>query len=485
MRVKLALAAGLVLTASALPASARPAGTETACTGDVIAARQHEGTFGGRKTAYSSCVERYGVLDSSGQPAASITAISYIARKAPANRPVLFVFNGGPIVSSFILHMGAFGPKRLAVPDDISVSPEQFRLVDNPHAPLDVADVVFFDPAGTGLSAVAPGVAPASQFSIAADARQLQQLVLGWTRAHGREAAPVYLAGESYGTLRAPAAAQQLLEAGRPPAGLILIGQAVNIIEYAQRPGNIISYAVSLPTLAATAWWHDKAERRGRTFDQFIADSRTFGGGEYLSVLYAGDSAAPARQQAAARELQAFTGIAADEWLRRRLRMSKVEYQRTLFPGERLATNDARYRGPASGPDPFGAVTDVYGQHFARYLASELGVDGGEYRLFHSGVGGLDSWDWGANKTPFGDWPYGSAITALMNGSPDFRLFVGNGYYDTQTTVGAMDYLVNQGGWPRDRVQARTYQGGHMPYSIEASLAQLSADVRAMINKEW
>lgn len=485
MHAKLACAAALALAALTAPALARPAKAPAVCTGEVIAARQQSGTFGGRKVAYSSCVERFSALGADGQNAASITAISYIAHQAPANRPVLFVFNGGPIVSSFILHMGAFGPKRLAVPDDITVPPGEFQVVDNPHAPLDVADVVFFDPAGTGFSEVAPGVAPESQFSVTADARQLQQLVLGWTRAHGREAAAVYLVGESYGTLRAPAAAEQLLAAGRPPAGLILIGQAVNIVEYAQRPGNIISYAVSLPTLAATAWWHDMADRRGRSFDRFMADAKAFGGGEYLSVLFAGNSAAPDRIAAAARELQAFTGIPADEWQRRRLRISKVEYQRALFPGERLGTNDARYRGPASGPDPFNAVTDVYGQHFARYLTNDLGIEASGYRLYHPGVGGLAGWDWGPNRNPFGDWPYGNAITALMQASPDFRLFVSNGYYDTQTTVGAMEYLVNQGGWPRDRVRAKTYQGGHMPYSIESSLAELSADVRAMVRREW
>ena len=141
MHAKLACAAALVLGALTAPALARPAKAQTVCTGEVIAARQQSGTFGGRKVAYSSCVERFSALGADGQPAASITAISYIAHQAPANRPVLFVFNGGPIVSSFILHMGAFGPKRLAVPDDITVPPDQFQLVDNPHAPLDLPPV--------------------------------------------------------------------------------------------------------------------------------------------------------------------------------------------------------------------------------------------------------------------------------------------------------------------------------------------------------
>lgn len=485
MSAKLVLLLGLIFTMPMAPAWANLDTPPSTCNGDVIAETQHSGTFGGRKIRFTSCVERFITLDKNDHPVTNITAISYIEDNALSNRPVLFVFNGGPIISSFILHMGAFGPKRLAVPDDITVSPDQFELVDNPHAPLDVADIVFFDPAGTGFSNVAADVSAATQYSITADARQLQQLVLNWTRAHGRADAPVYLVGESYGTLRAPAAAEQLLAVGKPPAGLILIGQAVNIIEYSQRPGNIISYAVSLPTLAATAWWHNKAERRGRSFNKFVFDAKTFGAGEYLSVLFAGDSAAPERIAAVGRELQAFTGISAAEWVKRRLRMSKVEYQHELFPGERLSTNDSRYRGPASGPDPFNVVTKAYGEKFIRYLASDLGVDGSSYRLYHSGVGGLAGWDWGPNRNPFGDWPYASAITMLIQASPDFRLFVSNGYYDTQTTVGAMDYLISQSGWPHERVRSKAYQGGHMPYSIESSLVQISVDVRAMIKREW
>lgn len=230
----LAAACGLGLLAA--PVAAAPI---SSCAGDIVAARQHSGIFNGRKVQYSSCVEGYEAQDDTGKTVARLVAISYIANAPQLGRPVLFAFNGGPISASAILHMGALGPKRVAVPDDITVQSDQFRLVDNPHALLDVADIVFFDPAGTGLSEVAPQTDPVSQFSVTADARQLQQLVLGWTRAHGREGSPIYLLGESYGTLRAPAAAQQLALAGRAPAGLILIGQAVNIIEYAQRPGNI------------------------------------------------------------------------------------------------------------------------------------------------------------------------------------------------------------------------------------------------------
>lgn len=477
----LAAACGLGL----LAAPAATAAPKSSCAGDILAARQHSGIFSGRKVQYSSCVEAYNAQDETGKAVARLVAISYIANTPQHDRPVLFAFNGGPISASAILHMGALGPKRVAVPDDITVQRDQFRLADNPHALLDVADIVFFDPAGTGLSEVAPQTDPVSQFSVTADARQLQQLVLGWTRAHGREGSPIYLLGESYGTLRAPAAAQQLALAGRAPAGLILIGQAVNIIEYAQRPGNIISYAVSLPTLAATAWWHGRADRRGRSFEQFIAEAQVFGGNAYLTTLYAGDTAPHAQQEAVARELEAYTGISSADWLSHKLRISKTKYQRMLFPGDRLATNDARYRGPLTGPDAFSPVVEAYQAEFSSYLRSDLGIATGDYKASNPLVKGLESWNWGTNKTPFGDWPYGDAIGELMKTNPTFRLFVANGYYDTQTTIGAMDYLVSQGGWPRERVRSRYYQGGHMAYSVDASLTALTDDIRDMLRDEW
>ncbi|MBB4155577.1 hypothetical protein GGQ80_003502 [Sphingomonas jinjuensis] len=474
----------LLLAAPAASAQQQPALAAVTIPAPIVT--DHVGTFAGKRVAYRAAIESFDATTPDGKPVARLAAISYVARDATAARPVLFVFNGGPIAPSAILHMGAFGPRRVAIPDDVTAPPASFRVVDNPDTVLDVADIVFFDPAGTGFSRLAPGVDAKSQFGNVADARQLQQLVLAWTKAHGRERSPVYLVGESYGTMRAPEAAKQLAAVGRAPAGLILIGQAVNIIEYAQRRGNIISYAVSLPTLAATAWWHGKADRRGRSFDRFVADAERWGAGEYLTLLFAGDTAPLPRRQAAAAELQAFTGIPADHWLSNALRMTKTDYQRALFPGRLLGTNDARYVGPLEGPQPFDAIPDAYQAQLQRYLATDLKAAAlGSYTTDNPFQGGLNDWNWGPNISPFGDWPYGRAITDLFAADPAFRLFVANGYYDTQTTIGAMDYLLAQSGWPRTRVRSAKYQGGHMPYTIDASLKRLMTDIRAMVTRQW
>jgi hypothetical protein len=446
----------------------------------------HVGTFNGKKIRYDASVEPIEVTGLDGKPAARLVTISYVAKTGAANRPVLFIFNGGPIIASYVLHMGAFGPKRVAVPDDIAAPPSSFQLVDNPYTLLDVADLVFFDPAGTGLSRLSPGVAPETQFSTVADSRQLAAMAIEWTKAHGRTGSPIYLVGESYGTMRAPEAARQLSEAGVQVEGLVLLGQAVNIIEYAQRRGNIVSYAVSLPTLAAIAWSHGKAAAKGRSFDQFVDDARRFAADRYLPTLYKGNTAPIEEQRDVAAKLEEFTGLSADWYLAHQLRITKVDYQRTLLPGQRLATNDARYAGPADGPDPFEIVPNSYKDFFLRYLASDLGAAAaGDYVTSSAFAGGLNGWDWGPNKSPFGDWPLARPIGDLFVKNPKFRLFVGNGWTDTQTTVGAMEYLVSQSAWPRDRVRTATYAGGHMPYTIEASLKAFTGDVRAMVQRKW
>ena len=70
---------------------------------------------------------------------AQVTAISYVACKGDARRPVVFVTNGGPGSSCAWMHLGLFGPRRVSVPDALrppTCAP--FELEDNPHCLLDI-----------------------------------------------------------------------------------------------------------------------------------------------------------------------------------------------------------------------------------------------------------------------------------------------------------------------------------------------------------
>lgn len=489
MRVTVLLAAMASLLA-AMPAAglAQPAQAQADGARAPVVTR-HAGTFNGRRIAYRAEVTETAIRDEAGAPAARLVSIAYVAEDAgdAARRPVLFVFNGGPISASVYLHMGAFGPRRIAFPDDLSADTTTLPLVDNNDTVLDVADIVFFDPAGTGFSRVADGVPPERFFSVVADGRQMTDFIAEWLRARGRLDSPVYLFGESYGTMRAAQVARQLLDLERPirPAGVILFGQALNIIEFSQRPGNIVSYAVSLPTLAALAWHHGRVDREGRTLDGFLDESRAFAANDYLRALYAGSRVEPAEKARIARRLEEITGISAAYYLANDLRITKEQYRRELFreQGLILGRNDGRYVGPPAGPgggDPSNVVADAYQRGFMAHLRTTLGVDWPDDYVFYTGPGGLGGWNWGATS-PFSDWPYMNLISEVMERVPDFRALIAVGIYDTSTTTGASEYALFQSGWPADRSGIVYYGGGHMAYSDEASFREMMRDTRAFL----
>jgi carboxypeptidase C (cathepsin A) len=450
----------------------------------------HTGVFDGKKVKYEAIVEPIVVNDTSGKPAARLVAVSYIANAAKgSHRPVLFVFNGGPIAASDALHMGALGPKRVAIPDDLDADPKTFRIVDNHYTVLDVADLVFFDPAGTGFSRTLNGVDPAGYFSVTADGQQLAQFVIEWCKTHERQDSPKYLFGESYGTMRAAATANQLqkITPSYPLAGIVLMGQALNIIEFSQRPANVTSYIVSLPTLAAIAWSHGKAQTGGKDFDRFMDEVQTYARTEYLTALFRGSSLDDATRDRVAARLETYTGIPKSFYLANALKITKERYRRELLKNrnEILGMVDARYvrpNDPDSHEDPAMAIYHAYHTSYLTYLR-DLGVlDTHDYIPAAVPKNELDGWRWdGTGTSPFADWPYMKLLSEVFDANPQFRLMIGNGWQDTQTTVGAALLARDQSGWPQDRVSVHFYQGGHMAYSVESSLGGLTTDLRTFL----
>lgn len=455
---------------------------------------RHEGRFNGTRVAYLATVDGIDVADAQGRHGARVVAFAYTAERVggarvePARRPVMFFFNGGPIVASAYLHMGSYGPRRVRFSEDPQATPFTWSLQDNPHSLLDVADLVFIDPAGTGFSRVAPGKDPKDYWSVVADGQQVAAFIAAWLRRHDRLASPKFVFGESYGTHRAVEVGRQLASLPEPLLldGIVLFGQAVNIVEYSQRPRNIISYVVSLPTLAATAWHFDKVDRRGRTLEQFIQASRDFARDEYLPALYRGNTLPQAERERVARGLEAFSGIPAAWYVANDLKITKERYRVELLKpqGLLLGRNDSRYTAPltdkGAAPDPSNVLPKALEAAFHDHLRNALQVDWDEPYVLAAPVGGLDDWDRGA-KTPFSDWPYVDSIALLMNRHPGFRVMFGTGYHDTQTTIGSAEYAATQSGWPAERTWLREYPGGHMAYSIDASAAALGADLRAFI----
>ena len=107
--------------------------------------------------AYSATVGMMPLKDEKGVIAAQIfyTAYTLDSDADRSERPLIFVFNGGPGSASIWLHMGALGPKRVDMGAEGFMPPPPYKLIDNAHTWLDLGDLVFIDPVGTGYSRAA------------------------------------------------------------------------------------------------------------------------------------------------------------------------------------------------------------------------------------------------------------------------------------------------------------------------------------------
>ncbi len=490
---KWALAAVLM----AAPISPAPALAQTAATSAPMRFEtQHTGTFGGKSIRYKAVVEQTPIMGADGQAIAQIVATSYIRTDAPKGtvRPVIFVFNGGPGSASVWLHMGIMGPKRVAFTDD--VKPETtppFKITDNPDSPLDVADIVLFDPPGTGYSQVMPGK-ESQTFGVEQDAIITAGFIQGWLRQYDRANAPKFVVGESYGTIRAARLAKLL--AGGPSEtgsmtgltlnGVILLGQAMDM----SAKGDT-AYLTGLPTMAATAWYHGAVDKSATTLAGQISDAQGFAADDYLRVLYLGDRATPAEKAAVAAKLSTLTGLTPDYILRQDLRVTLNEFASEVLASENIQIGmyDGRYTLPlkSSGGDPV-ADDPAMGQYVPGYLAAlnthftqNLGVKiDAPYKAIEFLTVNA-RWDWGGGAGVPPSKNYATDLAVAMRRNPSLKLMVGTGVYDLVTTLGSADYTIAHAGIDQNAVTFKTYESGHMPYMGPDSRKALSADLRTFI----
>ena len=176
------------------------------------AVSRHTLALGDKRLAYTATAGTLPLLGAKGEVSARIFSVAYTLDEKAADRPVTFVFNGGPGAASAFLHLGALGPRVVNFSANGAAAVQPVELADNPDTWLDFTDMVFVDPVATGYSRSAAGTDEADKafFGVEKDADALADFVrLTLTRA-GRTLAPVFLAGESYGGFRVAQLAHRL-----------------------------------------------------------------------------------------------------------------------------------------------------------------------------------------------------------------------------------------------------------------------------------
>src|SRR5580700_4299517 len=137
------------------------------------------------------------------QPAtARMYYVAYFMKDAPKNRPITFLYNGGPGSPTMYLHMGAFGPVRVVTPDVQHQEGAPYSLISNQYSLLDASDLVFIDAPGTGFSRVLGKDAGKAFWGTDEDGHAFDRFIRRFLTKYDRWNSPKFLFGESYGTTR-------------------------------------------------------------------------------------------------------------------------------------------------------------------------------------------------------------------------------------------------------------------------------------------
>lgn len=438
--------------------------------------------------------------DENNEPIALFGFTSYMKNGASSKRPIVFAYNGGPGSSSFWLHMGVLGPKRIVVNDPEATPAAPYTLENNRFSILDVADLVMLDPIGTGLS-VPVGKAKFSDFwGVDQDIRSISLFITQFLIENERLNSPKYLLGESYGTFRNAGVMNKLLSQGIAMNGVIMVSAVFDLRTLMFPPDDDLPYIVHLPTYAATAWYHDKIVNKGDNLEAFIAGVRAFTEQEYVPALFKGDRITAEEKRSLAKKLVTYAGLTEEYWMRANLRVKAGEFFQELLreEGETVGRLDSRFTGinqdllsQGANYDPQSlAISPAYITGFLDYFHNDLKVS---KKLMYSTTAGRRegfSWDW-KHEGNFG-WGTSTAINTgpdmarAMSRDPNVKVLILNGYYDIATVFYGVEYSIDHLGLNKeikDNIIMKYYEAGHMMYTHQASLEKFKEDVSTFIQE--
>ncbi len=461
---------------------------------------QHQIVNGGISISYKATAKEHYLKDKDGNPTASIWAVAYTktAVTDPTTRPVTFVFNGGPGSASVWLHMGLLGPQLVQVPSDANADDgaAPYPMITNKDGILDLTDLVFIDPVGTGYSRVL-GKGKVEEFwGLTEDANSIAKFMRQWITENNRWFSPKYIAGESFGTTRAAAVANVLEGDGQDMAlnGLILISQALDYAGSTSIHDNITSYLTYLPSMAATAWYHKKAGQ-GKTLEAFVQESRDFTYSIYAPALYKGNLLNKEEKVQLAKTLSHFTGLDEAYILRSNLRVLIPRFQKKLLEDKGLAIGrlDGRFMGdegddvseaPHLGDPASYQISAAYTSALNHYYANTLKIHMDRpYLTSNDAIG--EKWRW--RTVPEGKYwepmPVNTArlLGDTMRRNTEMKVLVASGYYDLICPFFDAEYTFNRNGIVTERVHFTYFEAGHMMYTHHPDLLQLTSEIREFL----
>lgn len=455
---------------------------------------------GGRELGYTATASHITVSEDDGQAIGWMFSLAYVADAASgaetSARPVTFCYNGGPGCASVPINFGGIGPRRV-VTDGTAHLRSDAKVEDNPHTLLLQSDLVFLDALGTGWSRLAVGTDPKRAYGADADAEMFCRAIIAWLEENGRWGSPVYLYGESYGTMRNAILMRLLGESGVVVTGVTMLSAIFNWAQ--DLPGDELYYLGMLPTFASTAHWFGKAGKGTDVYDWF-AQAERFATEEYSVALLKGDSLEAGEKSAVARRISELIGLPADLVERLNLRVDLDAFRKNLLgdEGKMCGRLDTRFCGDAFSvyqtstdffewEDPAAwAVEVVWESAFRDFVKGELGYEA-PARYLRSNLEVTMSWEKSheqpglpGGKIALTNVNHDMAVALRRN--PTCKMQIIGGLYDTATPWWnvrhdvASQFLSSE---LKERIEWHLYGCGHMAYVDVPTLEAMGADTAA------
>ena len=431
--------------------------------------------------AYTATAGTLAFYDQSGDQSASVFYTAYIAKNAQPNRPLTFVFNGGPGAASAFLHLGLVGPRILDFGPGTH-DPAHAVLRDNPDTWLAFTDLVLIDPVGTGWSRAVKSDDAKHFWSIRSDADAMAKAIALYVAKNNRAGSPKYLFGESYGGFRAAKVARALQnDQGIVTSGIVMLSPLLEGWLTFGDDQSALQAALQLPSLAAA-----ELERKHAFSLDALAAAEKFAMTDYLVTLA---GAQPKGEAATAfyERVAKVSGLPVDAVTQAR-GFAANAYVKTLgaADGKIVSRYDATFavddpfpeRRSSRSPDPIlDGISRAYGGAMASYARNELGFKTEmTYTLLAGDATG--HWDWQGGRVQASTE---DDLRVLLAYGPSFRLLIAHGYSDMITPYAMTRYILDHmpAFDPPGRAQLRLYHGGHMLYLDPESRKAFTADAAA------
>ncbi|WP_188984671.1 S10 family peptidase [Saccharopolyspora thermophila] len=466
---------------------------------DDLVSTHHSITVAGAELAYTATTGRIVLREEVHEdgrfqgykPKAEVFVTAYVADGGGPDRPVTFAFNGGPGSSSVWLHVGLLGPRRVISGDAGALAPPPYGLADNAETLLAHSDLVFIDPVSTGYSRAVEGGKPGEFHGYQGDIESIGEVIRLWTTRNGRWMSPKYLAGESYGTLRAAALAEFLQSRhGLYPNGLVLISSVLDMGTIRFTEGNDLPYTLFLPTYAAIAHYHGK--HGDRPLREVLDEAEKFAAEDYPWALARGARLSAEEREDIVRRIAELSGLTEEYVDRVNLRIEHIRFFTELLRDRRLTVGrmDGRFTGwePDAAVERFTddpSISHIRGAYAAainHYVREELDYRNDlPYEVLSSRVH-----PWSFKEFEGAAVSVVDKLGAAMQANPHLRVHVASGYTDGATPYFAAEHVLARLPIPeqlRENIEVRYYPAGHMMYVHEESRVQQSADLAAFVTR--